>query len=267
MSSRTIIIGDLHGCADEAQDLMKLCSVRAEDHVIFLGDLVDRGPDSAGAVELAMHRERVQGKPACILGNHEEKHLFYRDIERRKGHVEVQIATHVATRMQLKQRHWDYIERLPKFLRLPEHNVVCVHAGAWPGRTIEQQTDRHLLHIQMIRPYDKWGNKRYDKDAEKSLWASKVPPDEDGWKFWHHFWDGPERLVFGHSVLNKPLITDKVVGLDGGGCFGLELWALVLPDNEVVRIKCPNQDDPSGKDHHGNRNRKLWLIDGDVGTY
>lgn len=267
MTHRTIIVGDLHGCRDEADKLLKQVSVRAEDHVIFLGDLVDRGPDSAGCVELALHRERVQGKPACILGNHEEKHLFYDDIEREKGQVSVQIATHVETRMQLKPHHYAYFRRMPKFLRLPEYNTVCVHAGAWPKRPIEQQTDRHLLHIQMIRPYDKWGNFYRHKDAERSCWASKVPEGEDGWKFWHHFWDGPERLVFGHSVLNKPLVTDRVVGLDGGGCFGLELWALVLPENEVVRYRCVNQYDPDDMNRRGNRNRRLYLIDGDVGTY
>jgi len=267
MADRTIIIGDLHGCYDETLALLKKCNVRAEDRVIFLGDLVDRGPDSKECVELAMHREQVQGSEACILGNHEEKHLFYDDIEQRKGAVQVQVPNHVATRQQLKRRHYDYFRRLPKYIRLPEYNAVCVHAGVWPGRPIEKQTDRHLLHIQMIRPYDFWGNFNRGKDSEKSLWASKIPEGEEGWKFWHHFWDGPERIIFGHSVLNKPLVTEKAIGLDGGGCFGLELWALVLPEWEIVRLKCPNQDDPSGRDHHGNRNRKLHLIDGDVGTY
>jgi hypothetical protein len=156
---------------------------------------------------------------------------------------------------------------MPKFIRLPEYNTVCVHAGAWPGRPIEQQTDRHLLHIQMIRPYDKWGNPYRHRDAERSCWASKVPAGEDGWKFWTEFWEGPERVVFGHSVLNKPLVTDKVVGLDGGGCFGLELWALVLPDNEIVRYRCTNQNDPNDLARRGNRDRRLFLIHDDVGTY
>ena len=267
MTHRTIIIGDLHGCHDEAQKLLKECSTRAEDHVIFLGDLVDRGPDSAACVELALHRERVQGKPACILGNHEEKHLFYEDIKKQKGHVNVQIATHVDTRMQLKPHHYDYFRRMPKFLRLPEYNAACVHAGAWPKRSLEQQTDRHLLHIQAIRPYDKWGNFHRHAEAERSLWSSKVPQDEEGWGFWTKFWDGPERLIFGHSVLNKPLVTEKAIGLDGGGCFGLELWALVLPEWEIVKVKCPGQHDPNDLKRRGNPNRKLHLIDGDVGTY
>lgn len=267
MTHRTIIFGDLHGCYDETMKLFATLKVRAEDHVIFLGDLVDRGPQSGECVELAMHREQVQGQPACILGNHEEKHLFYQDIERRKGRVEVQIGTHIETRMQLKPRHYDYFRRLPKFLRLPEYNAVCVHAGVWPGRPIEEQTDRHLLHIQSIRPYDKWGNPFQHKDSERSLWSSKVPADEEGWSFWTNFWQGSERVIFGHSVLNKPLVTDKVIGLDGGGCFGLELWALVLPTWEIVRQPCHGKHDPNDLKKRGNPDRKLHLIHGDVGTY
>lgn len=262
MTHRTIIIGDLHGMYNDAEKLLKECNVRAEDHVIFLGDLIDRGPDNDKCVDLAMHREMVQGRPACILGNHEEKHLFYDDIEKRKGRVHVEIDTHIATRQQLKRHHFDYFRRLPKFIRLPEYDSVCVHAGAWPGRPIEQQTDRHLLHISVINPYDKWGNFRQGKDAEKSVWASKTPTDEEGWKFWSHFWTGPERLIFGHSVLNKPLITDKVIGLDGGGVFGLELWALVLPGWEIVRVKCNG-----GKKGRVNNDRPLYMINDEVGTY
>ena len=265
-TNRTIIIGDLHGCADETRALMKKCSVRAEDQVIFLGDLVDRGPDIAECVELAMHRERVQGKPACILGNHEERHLFYDDIEKKKGQVTVSSPTHAATRKQLKASHYDYFRRLPKYIRLPEFHAVCVHAGVYPGRPIEKQTDRHLLHAQMIRPFDEFGNLTYE---EKTVWASKVPDGETGWGFWTKYWDGPERIIFGHSVLNKPLFTDKVVGLDGGACFGLELWALVLPDWEIVKVKAGPTHDFGNADLklRGNEAGRLYMVSDDVGTY
>jgi hypothetical protein len=267
---RLILIGDLHGCLKEAEELLVKCDARPEDHVLFLGDLVDRGPDSAGCCDLALRIEARQNKPACILGNHEEKHLFYDDIEKRKGRVNVDIPTHVETRQQLKRHHYDYFRRMPKFIRFPEHNLVAVHAGVFPGRPIEQQTDRHLLHIQSINPYDKWGNVRKDKDAEKSMWPSRVPPEEQAsWKFWHRFWNGPERIAFGHSVLNRPLITDKVLGLDGGACFGLELWAYVLPDNQLVSVKGHGKHDQGDMDRRGNHDRKLFIIDEDhgVGTY
>lgn len=255
---RLILIGDLHGCLKEAEELLAKCDARPEDHVLFLGDLVDRGPHSAGCVDLAMRIEARQGKPACILGNHEEKHLFYDDIEKRKGRVNVDIPTHVETRQQLKRHHYDYFRAMPKFVRFPEYNLVAVHAGVFPGRPIEKQTDRHLLHIQSIRPPD-----------EKSMWPSRIPTGEDGWRFWHHFWDGPERIAFGHSVLNKPLITDRVLGLDGGACFGLELWGYVFPDQQLVSVKGRGKHDQGDMDRRGNHDRRLFIIDHDhgVGTY
>jgi hypothetical protein len=253
---RTIVIGDLHGCLKEAEELLEKCGARPEDHVIFAGDLVDRGPDSAGCVDLALRVEARQGKPACILGNHEEKHLFYDDIQLRKGHVRVDIETHVETRLQLKRHHFDYFRRMPLYIRLPEHNAVVVHAGVFPGRPIERQSDRHLLHIQSIKPPE-----------EKSMWPSRIPPGEEGWKFWTHFWDGPERIIFGHSVLNKPLVTDKVIGIDGGACFGMELWALILPENRIVSVKGRGSHDPGDLKRRGNSDRRLHLIHGDVGTY
>jgi|SRR5581483_1639788 len=256
--SRLIVIGDLHGCLAEAEELLQKCDARPEDHVLFLGDLVDRGPDSAGCVDLAMRIEARQNKRACILGNHEEKHLFYDDIELRKGHVRVDVETHIETRKQLKRHHYDYFRAIPKFLRFPEHNLVAVHAGVYPGRPIEKQTDRHLLHIQSIRPPE-----------EKSMWPSRIPPNETDWRFWHRYWDGPERIIFGHSVLNKPLVTDKVIGIDGGACFGLELWAYVFPDNQLVSVKGRGSHDHKDLDRRGNSNKKLYIIDEDhgVGTY
>lgn len=268
---RTICIGDLHGEYDAAVKLMEKCQVTADDWVIFLGDFVDRGPDSGKCCDLVRRREQIQGKIAGLLGNHEEKHLDHEAVVARLGRLPHEIPpTHVATRIQLKPEHYDWFRSLPLYIRIPEHNTVAVHAGVFPGRTIEKQTPRHLLHIQMIRPFDfdPWGNMKIN---EKSMWVSRVPsgPDGEGWRFWHHFWDGPERIIFGHSVLNKPLVREKAVGIDGGACFGLELWAFILDTNEVVSVKSNYNSDPKNADldRRGNRDRKVYLIDGDVGTY
>jgi hypothetical protein len=261
--TRTILIGDLHGCADEAVKLLEKCRVTPEDWVIFLGDYVDRGPDSAKCCDLVRHREQVQSRIAGIIGNHEETHLRHED-DFQRGRLGSIPPTHVATRMQLKPEHYAWFRQLPFFIRLPEHNAIAVHAGMYPGRPIEAQTEQHLTHIQMIKPFDKWGNPTHNY---KSMWPSRVPDNEDGWKFWTTFWKGPERIIFGHSVLNKPLITDRVVGIDGGACFGMELWAFILPDNQLVSVKGHGSYDPDDLKRRGNRNKKLFLIDGDVGTY
>lgn len=252
--SRTIFIGDLHGCYDEAVALMKKCDVGPSDRVVFLGDYVDRGPDSAECCNLVRRREQVQGSPAGILGNHESRHLEH-EAAFARGLNPALPPTHTATRMQLKPEHYDWFKALPLYVRFPEHNVVAIHAGAFPGRIIERQRPQHLLHAQMLRP-----------PSEKTLWPSRVPKDEDGWKFWTHFWKGPEVIVFGHSVLDKPLITEKVVGIDGGAVFGQQLHAYILPDKKIVSVE-GTRDYGKGRRGRGTDPIRTFRVHGDVSTY
>jgi serine/threonine protein phosphatase 1 len=208
--NRTIVIGDLHGCYDEAVELLSALQVTSSDRVIFAGDLVDRGPKPRECVELAMKYE-------CVLGNHEEKHL-----QQRKSAAEKLSPSHLFTRERLGDDHYAYFEKLPLFIRLPEFNAAVVHAGAFPGVPLEQQKQNHLLHIQNINP-----------PGTKSFWPSKAPAD---FTFWTNFWRGPERLIFGHSVLDRPLVTPWAVGVDTGAVFGRGLTALVLPAWELKTV-------------------------------
>jgi hypothetical protein len=208
--NRTIIIGDLHGCFDEATDLIEAVAATASDRVIFAGDLVDRGPKPRECVELAMKYE-------CVLGNHEELHL-----QQRHRAAERLSPDHLRTREALGDEHYAYFEKLPKLVRLPEHNAVVVHAGCFPGTPVEQQKDNHLLHLQHISP-----------PSPKSYWPSKAPV---GHRFWTNFWQGPERVIFGHSVLDRPLVTPFAVGIDTGAVFGRGLTALILPEWKLVSV-------------------------------
>src|SRR5258706_16123735 len=112
--SRTIVIGDLHGCFDEAVALLKKLEAQPSDRVIFAGDLVDRGPKPRECVELAMQHE-------CILGNHEEKHL-----QQSKRAAEKLSPDHLRTRTALQDRHLEYFATLPTLIRLPEANAAVV---------------------------------------------------------------------------------------------------------------------------------------------
>lgn len=249
---RTIVIGDLQGCYHEALQLLDKCRVTPRDHVIFAGDLVDRGPESGMCVELAMRRERVQGKPAAVLGNHESKHLSYREREEAGQDPKVSALSHVETRKQLKPEHYDYLRRLPLYLRLPEHNAVVVHAGVYPGRSVEEQRREHLLHIQMINPPD-----------EGTKWPNKAP---EGWRFWTNLYDGPELVIFGHTVFDKPLLTDKLAGIDGGACFGRALHAFVLPGRELVSVPAQRDYGKGSRGQSGSR-INLFKVHGDISTY
>jgi hypothetical protein len=204
------VIGDLHGCQDEALELLDSLAVTVRDRVIFAGDLVDRGPKRRECVELAMRH-------SCVLGNHEEKHLRIRQQQRPDVSPD-----HAETRRVLDERHYQYFESLPLYIRIPESNAVVVHAGVLPHRPIESQPASVLLHGQCIRPPE-----------TKNCRPSKAPPD---WKFWTNYWKGPERVIFGHTVLDRPLVSEWAVGLDTGCVHGGSLSAVVLPEWRIVSV-------------------------------
>ena len=240
-SGRIVIIGDVHGDFTECLELLDKCQVTSRDTVIFTGDLIDRGADNDKCVDLAMNHE-------CVLGNHENRHLSYHDNEISTGVSSISNPDHIHTHGQLRPEHYEYFKSLPHFIRAPQYNIVVVHAGVFPGRKIEDQKVTHLLHAQMIEP----------ERSERSKWPSKVPANEKHWTFWSNVWDGPERIVFGHSVLDKPMVTDKAIGLDGGCCFGHQLWALCLPDFSIQMVDS----------HHPQpRTEKTYAITETINTY
>src|SRR5271170_3681817 len=70
-AARTIVIGDVHGCYDELQDLLHELKVRPDDRLISVGDLICKGPDSARVVAWAMAQTNLD----CVMGNHELRFL------------------------------------------------------------------------------------------------------------------------------------------------------------------------------------------------
>jgi diadenosine tetraphosphatase ApaH/serine/threonine PP2A family protein phosphatase len=243
--SRVIVVGDLHGCYDEAIELLDKCNVTEDDTIIFTGDLVDRGPKPVECVELAM-------KHMCVMGNHEQKHLLYRSSKRQ---LDTMPPHHAHTHSLLTETHWSWIERLPTYIRIPEHNLIVVHAGLWPGVPIEKQDTMHLLHLQCVN----------EGPTKKSSWPSKSKQGT----FWTNHYNGPERVVFGHTGLNKPLQAEYVTGVDTGCVFGRQLTAYVSPNNEFVQVNAHSQH--YGRKVHPVLGQTDWStlipIHGDVCTY
>ncbi len=127
-SRRTLIIGDVHGCAEELEQLLDKARVARDDHVVFVGDLVAKGPDSRGVIALA------RGCNATIVrGNHEEKLLQWRAAERKGQPDKVPLnRAHREVAEVFTREDWAMIEGTPFFLELPEHDALVVHAGIDP---------------------------------------------------------------------------------------------------------------------------------------
>src|ERR1700704_4140167 len=74
---RTVIVGDVHGCREELELLLERVGFTTGDRLVFVGDLIARGPDSLGVLDVARRTGAI-----VVRGNHEEKLLAWRDARR-----------------------------------------------------------------------------------------------------------------------------------------------------------------------------------------
>lgn len=222
---RTIIVGDIHGCIDEFNELIdKLSYNPNSDRLILLGDLIDRGPDSAAVVQKA----RQMGLE-CIMGNHEYKFLkWYNSVGTRND-----VYDKISYYSQFSEEDIEYMWKMPTYIKLD--NIIAVHAGLKPGIALSEQSKDDLMYI------------RYTDSDRKFISLkkiSKVGKEEAGAHFWTEFWSGPESVVYGHNVhsMTDPLIEEVspgvfCYGLDTGCCFGGALTAMVLETKQIVQIQ------------------------------
>lgn len=156
-SHRRIIIGDVHGHYEGLMVLLEVIAPGLNDQVYFLGDLVDRGPQSAQVVDFVQ-----QSHYTCLLGNHEQMLLDA-------------VNSHTSSQMQqawlynggcatvnsykeatISQEHVEWMLQLPTHLDLGD--IWLAHAGIDPGIELEQQTADQLCWVReefhsMRQPY------------------------------------------------------------------------------------------------------------------
>jgi serine/threonine protein phosphatase 1 len=204
----THIIGDVHGCYQELCELLDLVGPTSDDSVVFVGDLVVRGPDSASVARLAM--EGTLPNQTVILGNNEVKLR-----QTLQGDPTYATPAVLRTLEQLRAAGiladaLDYFDSLPLFLDLDTHAVV--HAGVRPGVPLGDQARGDLLRI-------------------KTLDGTPTGP------MWYDEYTGPQTIVFGHHVVKDPLILPYAIDLDTGCVYGGKLSALTLETGAVRSVR------------------------------
>ncbi len=83
---RVIVVGDVHGCIQELELLMEKVQPTHDDHIIFVGDLINKGPSSSKVIDLVQSIRRNTCKVSILLGNHEEKFLRWIKYQNRNQH-------------------------------------------------------------------------------------------------------------------------------------------------------------------------------------
>lgn len=207
---RSLIVGDVHGCRAELEQLLAELRFAPPDRLFFVGDLLARGPDSEGVLALC---RQLGARSVC--GNHEGRLLDALRARRGEAKRPRLSPEHYKLLQRLGAEDWAYIEALPLFLELPEHGLCIVHAGLVPGVPIEAQDAWTLTHVRSL---DAAG--RASDRAEFEPWAAS--------------YRGPPHVVFGHNSRLGLQLHPDATGIDTACVYGGRLSALVLQAGEPV---------------------------------
>lgn len=201
---RRIFIGDIHGCRAELEELLETCRYDAgRDRLYPVGDLVHKGPDSEGVVRLLA---KVDAQP--VLGNHDLAAIERKSLRDAK-----------LTKWLAKQ----------PMVRVFD-DLVLVHAGLhpdWGDRELERHCAQAPGYVANLR-YCRSNGERPSVD-----W----PPPGDPFAPWDHFYSGRRRVVFGHWARRGLVVSDQVIGLDTGCCYGGWLSAWIAEEDRVVQVR------------------------------
>ncbi len=227
------IIGDVHGCHVELLALLDQLgydtSVDPIAHpngrrVIFVGDLVDRGPGVAEVLDVAMSMVDA-GNALCILGNHEDK------LRRALAGRDVKVTHGLAESLeQLERRSPAFIERATAFIDgLLSHYVldggrlVVAHAGL-----PERYQGRSSGRVRSIALYG-------DTDGETDEYGLPVRYQ------WAQDYRGKAAVVYGHTPVPVPDWVNNTICVDTGAVFGGELTALRWPERQLVSVRADRE--------------------------
>lgn len=221
-AARLIVVGDIHGCLRQFDELLAVVAFdRATDMLVLAGDLVNKGPDTEGVVRRAMELGAH-----CVLGNHEVKLLTKWDELRRAqadgnasdASEEDKSAFAVLAR-SLSADCMAFIDQLPHAIRIPELQLVVLHAGV-DVRTaeMEKQAVWDVTHMRKVL------------DDGTCVEKSKTGTQ------WAKLWKGPETIIFGHDAKAGLQQEEFALGLDTGCVKGRHLTAVVFPERRLVSV-------------------------------
>jgi serine/threonine protein phosphatase 1 len=183
------IVGDVHGSLAELESLLDRLALGADDLVVFVGDLVRKGPYSPQVLDLVRERENLRS----VRGNNEQKIV--------RGDKEPD---------WLRPGDRAYMESLPVAISFGD--ALVVHGGVDPSRPLDDHTVEELLTMRA--------------------------PAGDGYDgpFWYESYEGPQRVFFGHTVHDRPMVSPDAVALDTGCVYGGTLTAYDYRTDSLISV-------------------------------
>ena len=219
-----IAIGDIHGCAATLDQLLERLQPTAEDHLVFVGDYIDRGPDSKHVISQLLELRSVVNC-TFLRGNHEALMLSYLDHGalrdwRSNGGLDT-LRSYLNGRdesgrgeagppeARVPRAHVAFVRATEPYYETPD--FFFVHAGLKPHLSIEENKRRFGEDVFL------W--ERSHMDAQTLAWEKPV--------------------ICGHTPLREPLNRDGLIAIDTGCVYhnrpGMgRLTAVRLPEREFV---------------------------------
>ncbi|WP_406294920.1 polynucleotide kinase-phosphatase [Streptomyces sp. NBC_00624] len=221
------IIGDIHGCSSELESLLGKLGYVDGAHpegrtAVFVGDLVDRGPDSPGVLRRVMSMVSA-GDALCVPGNHENKlgrYLKGRKVQHTHGLAETieQLDRADAHDPAFREQVREFIDGLVSHYVLDGGKLVVCHAGLpekYHGRT-SGRVRSHALYGDTTGETDEFGL------------PVRYPWAED--------YRGHAAVVYGHTPVPSTSWVNNTLCLDTGAVFGGKMTALRWPERELVDV-------------------------------
>jgi len=238
--SRYIFIGDVHGCIQELDMLLEKISLKETDILVFIGDLIDKGPDSSAVVKRFFElKSTFQVK--LILGNHEEKFLRYlKHIENGTGKEKEMKGTEEFSDL-IKNLQPDEINALKDAyysLHFPEIGFTALHGGLVGYIPFNFPADYHYTrqNPKEFKGLDLITKTRYLNPEGKFVGLGEEKAED---RYWADAYEGKYgKIVFGHQpfVQENPKIFPFANGIDTGCVFGGWLTAMILENSTISFI-------------------------------
>lgn len=204
---RTLIVGDVHGCFDELMELLeKVTYNKSNDRLIFVGDLINKGPSSLKVLEWVK-------EDGCevLMGNHELGFVHYVE----NPNPDFTAFVKLEEQMGESFNKWgEWMKELPLYI---DEDFIVVHGGVVPGFSLDN-TPAHL--ITRIRTWDGCGENMNNKENPA----------------WYDLYSENKLVVYGHWAAQGLRVEENTIGLDSGCCWGGKLSLLHLETREVFQV-------------------------------
>ena len=235
---RHIIIGDVHGCHSELISLIEDLKLQDEDKLYFIGDLIDRGPDSVGVVKYVRSLS-ARYSTILILGNHEEKLLRFNHHKNMKDEFlhKMQDTDNLKFLEQnLNSLDIEFLSSSYINYNLTDYNICLLHGGISENNNINLNSNFQYSYdlFKIQKGIDLLLKTRYLDSSGNFVALGK---EDENSVFWADKYNGYfGKIIFGHHAIisNKPKEYTNAINVDTGCVFGGWLSCCIIYDGNIT---------------------------------